>query len=101
MAVLMTSTAVAYPGSSVQDPKYQHSSHEVPANSMPDSKIMRPSKKAQWLKVGMLRLLFRFTLALKTTKQGLLCLVQWLLSASIWVWTCVANNHSSRLLHAS
>lgn len=39
-------------GSSIQDPKYQHGSHEGQGNHLPDSKIMRPSKKAQWLKVG-------------------------------------------------
>lgn len=41
------------PGSSIQDPTYAHSGHgsEAGNNSMPDSKVMRPSKKAQWLKV--------------------------------------------------
>ncbi|KAF6258004.1 hypothetical protein COO60DRAFT_1521024, partial [Scenedesmus sp. NREL 46B-D3] len=41
------------PGSSIQDPAYAHSGHgsEAATNSLPDSKIMRPSKKAQWLKV--------------------------------------------------
>lgn len=39
------------PGSSISDPKYATHGRDSPANSMPDSKIMRPSKKAQWLKV--------------------------------------------------
>eukprot|EP00879_Flechtneria_rotunda_P000239 GHRR01000317.1.p3 GENE.GHRR01000317.1~~GHRR01000317.1.p3 ORF type:complete len:122 (+),score=36.72 GHRR01000317.1:395-760(+) len=38
------------PGSSIKDPKYQQPD-EAAANTLPDSKIMRPSKKAQWLKV--------------------------------------------------